>query len=128
MSDGMELNGTGAEAAPTPVMPSTIQEPEDRLLPVQTPSMPAAMGGLPVLHLHRHEHVEGTVDTEARAVLERLATQHGEIFTYLQGEIRELQEDVVRKQFSTDLVHWVEAARGVMTRQGQELQSLRADL
>ena len=105
MSDGMELNGTGAEAAPAPVMPSTIQEPEDRLLPIQTPSMPAATGGLPVLHLHRHEHVEGTVDTEARAMVERLATQHGEIFTYLQGEIRELQEDVVRKQFSTDVVH-----------------------
>ena len=118
MSDGMELNGTGTEAVPAPVLPSAVQEPEDWLLPVQAPPMPAAMGGLPVLHLHHHEHVEGTVDTEARAVVERLATQHGELFTYLQGKIQELQEDVVRKQFSTDVVHWVEAARGVITRQG----------
>ena len=102
MSDGMELNGTGAEAAPAPVLPSAVQEPEDRLLLVQSPSMPAATGGLPVLHLHCHEHVEGTVDTKACAVVERLATQHGELFTYLQGEIRELQENAVKKQFSTD--------------------------
>ena len=66
------------------------------------------------MHLHRHEHVEGTVDAEAGAVIERLATQYGKLFFHLQGEIRELQEGVVRKWFSTDVVQWVEVARGVV--------------
>ena len=46
MSDKMELNGIGAEAAPAPILPSAVQEPEDRLLPVQAPPMPAATGGV----------------------------------------------------------------------------------
>ena len=83
MSEGMELNGIGAEAAPAPILPSVVQEPEDRLLPVQTPPLLAATGGLPVLHLYRYEHVEGIVDAEARVVVERLAAQHGELFSYL---------------------------------------------
>ena len=68
------------------------------------------------------------MDTEAYAVVKRLAARHGELFYYLQGEVRELQEDVVRKQFSIDVVQWVGAAKGVVESQGRELRVLHKDL
>ena len=88
--DDMQVNGTeGVDQAPQPVgavQPSLVTEPDDRLV-VQPPppTMPVAearlsqiQGGvvpvMPVLHLHRHEHVEGVVDQEARAMVERLVT------------------------------------------------------
>ena len=76
------------------VQPSSVAEPEDRLvaqsppppLPMSVEAGPSGVQGgavpvLSVLHLHRHEHAEGVVDQEARAVVDRLATQHGERFS-----------------------------------------------
>ena len=119
--DDMQVNGTeSAEQAPMPVVvavqPSGVVEPEDRLVAQPPPpAMPVAEAGpsqvqggavpaVPVLHLHRHEHVEGTVDQEARAVVERLATQHGELFSFLHDEIKSLKEDYVQKQFAEEVV------------------------
>ena len=56
-----------------------------------------------VLHLYQHVATEGVVDEEARAVVERLATQHGELFQYLHQEIESLKKDVVREQFAEDV-------------------------
>ena len=89
--DEMSVNGTeGVDLASQSVVvvqPSSVAEPEDRLV-AQSPPPPMPMsvaagpsgvqGGavpvLSVLHLHRHEHTEGVVDQEARAVVDRLAT------------------------------------------------------
>lgn len=100
-SDDMMLNGDdrAVEAIPQPVVgttevvqPSSVAEPKDRLIPQSPSPMPVAgaSGGgvaqgdtipiMPVLHLHRHKHVEGIVDEEARAIVERLAAQHREFF------------------------------------------------
>ena len=103
--DDMQVNGTEsgdhASQSVAIVQPSQVCEPDDRLM-VQSPppSMPVAeaspsqiQGGavpvMPMLHLHRHEHIEGVVDQEARAVVERLATQHGELFSFLHQEVEE---------------------------------------
>ena len=111
--DDMQVNrAEDVDQAPqtvTVVQPSLVSEPDDRLA-VQSPppSMPVAEAGpsrsqggavpvMPVLHLHRHEHTEGVVDQEARAVVERLATQHGELFSFLHQEVKDLKEDMVPK-------------------------------
>ena len=91
--DDMQVNGTEeVDQAPQPVgvvQPSLVTEPDDRLVAQPPPpAMPVAKAGpsqgqggavpvMPVLHLHRHEHVEGVVDQEARSVVERSATQIG---------------------------------------------------
>ena len=97
--DDMQVNGTeGVDQAPQSiavVQPSAVIEPDEKLI-VQSPPppMPIAEAGpsqvpgdavpiMPVLHLHQHKHVEGVVDQEAHAVVERLATQHGELFSFL---------------------------------------------
>ena len=110
--DEMSVNGAeGVDLASQSVVvvqPSSVAEPEDRLV-AQSPPPPMPMsvaagpsgvqGGavpvLSVLHLHWHEHTEGVVDQEARAVVDRLATQHGELFQYLHQEIESLKKDVV---------------------------------
>jgi hypothetical protein len=126
--DLMVVNGQGSEGQQTPAQPSTIVEPDDRLAPTAAPSMPAPEFQVPVLHLHRHEHPAGTVDEEARAVVERLAGQHGEIFNYLHGEIKELQEKRVLPQFETDVTQWIGSVRGIMEGQGHVLSSLQEEL
>ena len=83
---------------------------------------------MPVLQLHRHEHVEGVVEQEARAVVEQLATQHGEMFSFLHQEIESLKEDMVQKQFAEEVVAWAGRVQGEMERQGYELTTLRRDL
>ena len=75
--DDMHVNGTeGVDQAPQPVVvvqPSAVTELDDRLVAQPPPAMPVAEAGpsqvqggavpaMPVLHLHRHEHVEGVVD------------------------------------------------------------------
>ena len=120
--DDMQVNGAeGVDQASQPVgvvQPSAVTEPDDRLMAQPPPpTMPVAEAGpsqvqggavpvMPVLHLHRHEHVEGVVDQEARAVVERLATQHGELFSFLHQEIESLKEDMVQKQFAEEVVSW----------------------
>ena len=126
--DDMVVNGAeGAELTPSTmvdatavmaVQPSSVAEPEDRLVAQSPPlSMPIAAAGpsqvqdsavpvLSVLHLHRHERAEGVVDQEARAVVERLATQHGELFRYLHQEIESLKKDLVKEQFAEDVEMW----------------------
>ena len=121
--EDMQVNGAeGIDQAPQPVVvavqPSVVSEPDDRLIAQPPPpAMPVAEAGpsqvqggavpvMPVLHLHRHEHVEGVVDQEARAVVERLATQHGELFSFLHQEIESLKEDMVQKQFAEEVVDW----------------------
>ena len=87
----MECNGedqVGEESQallPVAVMdcqahPSMIQEPDEQLVRP------------PELHLHQHQHLETGVDTEARIVVDRLATQYGDLFNYFQCQIRELKE------------------------------------
>ena len=141
--DDMQVNGTeGVDQASQPVaavQPSAVIEPEDRLIAQPPPpAMPVAEAGpsqvqggavpaMPVLHLHQHEHVEGVVDQEARAVVERLATQHGELFSFLHQEIESLKEDMVRKQFAEEVVTWAERVQGDVERQGRELTTLRRD-
>ena len=88
--DDVQVNGTeGVDQAPQPVgvvQSSLVTEPDDRLVAQPPPpTIPVAEAGpsqiqggadptMPVLHLHQHEHVEGVVGQEARAVVERLAT------------------------------------------------------
>ena len=144
-ADDMQVNGTeGVELAPQPIVvavqPSVVVEPEDRLVAQPPPpAMPVAEAGpsqvpggavpaVPVLHLHRHEHVEGTVDQEARAVVERLATQHGELFSFLHEEIKSVKEDYVQKQFAEEVVAWAGWVQVELGRQGHELRALRRDL
>ena len=110
--DDMQVNGVeSVEQAPQPVVgavqPFVVIEPDDRLMAQPPPpAMPVAEAGpfqvqggavpaVPVLHLHRHEHVEGVVDQEARVVVERLATQYGELLSFLHQEIESLKEDMV---------------------------------
>ena len=102
------------------IQPSSVAEPEDRLIAQSPPPpMPIAVeagpsrvqGGaapvMSVLHLHRHVTAEGVVDEAARAVVERLATQHRELFRYLHKEIESLKKDIVQKQFAKDVEKWV---------------------
>ena len=86
--EDMQVNGAeGEDQAPqfvAVVQPSQVNEPDDRLMAQPPPpTMPVAEAGpsqvqggavpvMPVLHLHRHEHIEGVVDQEARAMVERL--------------------------------------------------------
>ena len=87
-------------------------EPDDWLT-VPVPETSSGGGQVPALHLHRHEHVSVTVDDKARAVIERLAERHGELFSYLHEEIHKLPEQMAqRTQFESDLVPWVEAVWG----------------
>ena len=118
--DAMQVNGIeGEDQAPQSVVavqPSQVSEPDDRLMAQPLPpAMPVAEAGpsqvqggtvpiMPVLHLHRHEHIEGVVDQEARAVVEQLATQHGELFSFLHQEIESLKEDMVWKQFAEEVL------------------------
>ena len=138
------MNGTeGVDQAPQHVIvvqPFAVTEPDDRLVAQPPPpAMPVAeaepsqvQGGavpaMPVLHLHRHEHIEGVVDQEARAVVERLATQHGELFSFLHQEIESLKEDMVQKQFAEGVVAWVGRVQGEVERQGHELTSLKREI
>ena len=83
-------------------------------MPLEIPGNLAQVGMIPALHLHQHRYA-GNVDDEARQVIARLAVQHGEVFTYLNGEITRLSEsELQRKQFEVDLMAWVEAVRGVL--------------
>ena len=98
--------------------PSSVAEPDDRLIAQSPPPpMPVAKAGpsgvqggavpiMSVLHLHQHVATEGVVDQEARAVVEWLATQHGELFQYLHQEIESLKKNAVREQFATDVETW----------------------
>ena len=140
----MKVNGAeGEDQAPQSigaVQPSQVTEPDDRLMAQPLPpAMPVAEAGpsqvqggtvpvMPVLHLHRHEHVEGVVDQEARAMVERLATQHGELFSFLHQEIESLKEDMVQKQFAEEVVDWAGRVQGEVERQGRELTALKNDL
>ena len=99
----MSVNGEGVreevpEGALVPVVPdpamvqaTSVVEPDDRLT-VPVPETSSGGGQVPALHLHRHQHVSVTMDDEARTVIERLAERHGELFSYLHEEIRQLQE------------------------------------
>lgn len=141
----MQVNGAeSVDQAPQPVVavvqPSVVSEPDDRLIAQPPPpAMPIAEAGpsqgqagavpvMPVLHLHRHEHAEGVVDQEARVVVERLATQHGKLFSFLHQEIESLKEDMVQKQFVEEVVSWAERVQGEVERQGRELTALKQDL
>ena len=145
-ANDMMLNGDERAAESVPrlmagttdvVRPSSVAEPDDRLTPQSPIPMPVAgasgsavlVGGdtvpaMPVIHLHRHEHAAGTVDEEARAVVDRLATQHGELFAYLHKEIEDLKKDALRQQFGKEVVAWADTARQEMGRLGLELRSL----
>ena len=61
-------------------------------------------------------------------MVERLATQHGELFSFLHQEIESLKEDMVQKQFAEEVVAWAGRMQGEMERQGRELTTLRRDL
>ena len=141
--DNMQVNGAeGVDQAPQPVVavqPSLVVESDERLAVQTPPSMPVAEAGpsmgqggavpvMPVLHLHRHEHIEGVVHQEARAVVERLATQHGELFSYLHQEIESLKKDMVPKQFAEEVVTWAGRVQGEVERQGRELASLKREI
>ena len=140
----MQVNGAeGSDQAPQSVAvvrPSLVTEPDERLI-VQspTPPMPVAEAGpswtqggavpvMPVLHLHRHEYVEGVVDQEARVVVDRLATQHGELFSFLHQEVEELKKGMVPKQFAEEVVSWAGRVQGEVERQGREWVSLKREL
>ena len=151
VGDEMEVNGAegvdlGSQSlvdatSVVAVQPSSVAELEDRLV-AQSPPPPMPMsvaagpsgvqGGavpvLSVLHLHRHEHTESVVDQEARAVVDRLATQHGELFQYLHQEIESLKKDMVREQFAEEVETWAGKVQGEMERQGRELETLRTDM
>ena len=136
--DEMLVNGAeGVDLASQSVVvvqPSSVAEPEDRLV-AQSPPPPMPMsvaagpsgvqGGavpvLSVLHLHRHEHTEPVVDQEARAVVDRLATQHGELFQFLHQEIESLKKDMVREQFAEEVETWAGKGPGEVERQGREI-------
>ena len=117
--------------------PTSVYEPQEPLA-VQTP-LPMSISGtaehfadgaawnMPALHLHRHEYHEGTVDAEARVVVERLAAQHGELFDFLHQEIKDLQKNMVHKQFAEEVVTWGDAAQREIIRQGREIESLRTE-
>ena len=97
----MSENGEGVETsemALVPVAPSDVVAQTGELMsPEETPQPGLVPGSvIPALHLHRHEHAGVSVDDEARAVISRLAGQHGELFSYLHGEIRQLQESCTR--------------------------------
>ena len=141
--DEMQVNGAeGADLAQSVVVvqPSSVAEPEDRLV-AQSPSppMPLSVAGpsgvqggavpvLSVLHLHRHEPAEGVVDQEARAVVDHLATQHGELFQFLHQEIESLKKDMVREKFAEEVETWAGKVQGKVERQGRELETLRMDM
>ena len=96
LGDEMQVNGAegvdlGSQSlvdaiSVVAVQPSSVAEPEDRLVAQSPPPpMPLSMAGpsrvqggavvvLSVLHLHWHEHTEAVVDQEARAVVDWLAT------------------------------------------------------
>ena len=82
------------------------------------PSRPqgGAVPVMSVLHLHRYEHVEGLVDQEACVVVERLVTQHSKLFSFLHQEIESLKEDMVRKQFTEEVVTWAGRVQGEVER------------
>ena len=136
----MSVNGEGVgeqipEGALVPVVPdpamlqaTSVVEPDDRLA-VPVPASSSVGGQVPALHLHRHEHVSVTVDDEARAVIERLAGRHGELFSYLHEEIRQLQEQMAqRTQFESDLVPWIGAVRGAVEAQWRDIERLQTGL
>ena len=136
----MSENGEGMreeipEGALVPVVPdpamvqaTSVAEPDDRLT-VPVPETSSGGGQVPALHLHRHQHVSVTVDDEARTVIERLAERHGELFSYLHEEIRQLQEQMAqRTQFESDLAPWVEAVRGAVEAQWRDIERLQTGL
>ena len=82
----MSENGEGVETFETalvPVAPGDVVAQTGGLMsPEETPQPGLVPGSvIPALHLHRHEHVGVSVDDEARAVISRLAGQHGELFS-----------------------------------------------
>ena len=118
------------EEPPREMRVAEVVEPEERLMPLRVPGSSAQTpeGSVPVLHLHRHVHA-GVVDDQARAIIERLAARHGEVFTFLNKEITRLSEsELQRKQFEADLVAWVEAVRGVLESQGSRTASMGNEL
>lgn len=142
------MNGSeGVEVAPRPAVetkcvmrPCSVAEPDDRLI-AQSPPPPTRIaeagplgvqGGvdpvMPVHHLHQHEHVEGVADKEARAVVEHLATQHGQLFSFLHQEVESLKKDMVRGQFVEEVVNWAEKVQTEMERQGHEITSLQEEM
>ena len=70
-----------------------VVELEGWLLPLVIPrtSAQTLKGIVSMLHLYRHVHT-GVMDDQACEVIERPATQHGEIFTYLNKKIAHLLE------------------------------------
>ena len=93
-TDDMMLNGDEGTIQSIPylvvgttdvVYPSSVAKANDRLMPQSLLAMPIARTtgitvpqgdsvlAMPVIHLHQHEHVVGTVDKEARAIVDRLA-------------------------------------------------------
>ena len=61
-------------------------------------------------------------------MVERLATQHGKLFSFLHQEIESLKEDMVRKQFAEEVVAWAGRVQGEVERQGHELTSLKREM
>ena len=109
-----------------------MAQPPPPTMPVAEVGPSQVQGGavpiMPVFHLHRHEHVKGVVDQEARAMVVRLATQHGELFSFLHQEIESLKEDMVPKQFAEEVVDWAGRMQEEVERQGHELIALKRDL
>ena len=68
------------------------------------------------------------MDQEARAVVDRLATQHGELFQFLHQEIESLKKDMVREKFAEDVETWAGKVQGEVERQGREIETLRKDM
>ena len=93
-----------------------MAQPPPPAMPVAEAGPSQVQGGavpvMPVLHLHRHEHVEGVVDQEARAMVERLATQYGELFSFLHQEIESLKRTWCRKSSQRRLRHGLVGCRG----------------
>ena len=99
-------------------------------MPIAAEAGPSGVQGgavpvLSVLHLHRHEHTEGVVDQEAHVMVDRLATQHGELFQLLHQEIESLKKDMVREQFAEEVETWAGKVQGEVERQGHEIETLR---
>ena len=61
-------------------------------------------------------------------MVQRLATQHSELFRYLHEEIECLKKDVVREQFAEEVESWMGKVQEEVERQGREITFLRQDM
>ena len=82
----MSENGEGVESPELALMPvassNVVGETDEHMVPeVPQPGL-LLKNSILALHLHRHEYVHAVVDDEARALISRLARQHGELFLY----------------------------------------------